>query len=250
MTVRYLLAALAAGLFAGVLMTPVQMARIVPIILHAEEFEGSGNHHEMAGISHETTEKVVHAAENPAATPVEAAHDHEAAGSVDEKPLLLGRFWNTVFANLVSGAGFGLLLGGVALVSGLVINFRNGVIWGVAGWMAFQFLPSLGLPPELPGFPEVDLHARQVWWVATVGMAIGGMLLLFSRKETLARIVGIVLLIAPHVYGAPQPVDISAPVPAYLAAEFVMAALSTTLFFWLVLGLAMGWFMERVEKHA
>ncbi len=249
MTVRFLLAALAAGLLAGILMTPVQMARIVPIILHAEEFEGVENHHEMAGMSHETVEKVAPAAEKAtAALPVEA-HDHAAAEKGDEQPLLLGRFWNTVFANLVSGAGFGLLLGGVALLSGMPINFRNGVIWGVAGWMAFQFLPSLGLPPELPGFPEVDLQARQIWWVATVGMAIAGMLLLFSRKETLARITGIVLLVAPHIYGAPQPVDISASVPAYLAAEFVMAALSTTLFFWLVLGLAMGWFMERAEKH-
>ena len=249
MTVRYLLAALAAGLLAGVLMIPVQMARIVPIILHAEEFEGGGNHHEMAGMGHKIAENVAPVGETAVATPAVETHDHEATEASDEKPLLLGRFWNTNFANLVSGAGFGLLLGGVALLSGMTINFRNGVIWGVAGWMAFQFLPSLGLPPELPGFPEVDIHARQVWWVATVGMAIAGMLLLFSRKETLARIAGIVLLVAPHIYGAPQPVDISAPVPAYLAAQFVMAALSTTLFFWLVLGLAMGWFMERVEKH-
>lgn len=249
MTVRYLLAALAAGLLAGVLMTPVQMARIVPIILHAEEFEGGGNHHEMAGMDHKTAENAAPAAETAMATPAVEAHDHDAAEASDEKPLLLGRFWNTVLSNLVSGAGFGLLLGGVALLSGMTINFRNGVLWGAAGWMAFQFLPSLGLPPELPGFPEVDLHARQVWWVATVGMAIAGMLLLFSRKETLARIAGIALLVAPHIYGAPQPVDISAPVPAYLAAEFVMAALSTTLFFWLVLGLAMGWLMERAEKH-
>jgi cobalt transporter subunit CbtA len=249
MTVRYLLAALAAGLLAGVLMTPVQMTRIVPIILHAEEFEGGGNHHEMAGMGHKIAENVAPVGETAVVTPAVEAHDHAATEASDEKPLLLGRFWNTIFANLVSGAGFGLLLGGVVLLSGMTINFRNGVIWGVAGWMAFQFLPGLGLPPELPGFPEVDLHARQVWWVATVGMAIAGMLLLFSRMEMLARIAGIALLVAPHIYGAPQPVDISAPVPAYLAAEFVMAALSTTLFFWLVLGLAMGWFMERAEKH-
>ena len=40
MIVRYLLAALVAGLFSGVLMTAAQEARVVPLILHAEEFEG------------------------------------------------------------------------------------------------------------------------------------------------------------------------------------------------------------------
>ncbi len=249
MTVRYLLAAIAAGLLAGTLVTPVQMARIVPIILLAEEYEGFGNHHEMAVLGHETAEKTAPATGTAVVSPVVEAHGHVAAEAGDDQPLLPGRFWNTVLANLVSGAGFGLLLGGVALLSGMTINIRNGVVWGAAGWMAFQFLPGLGLPPELPGFPEVDLHARQVWWVATVAMAIAGMLLLFSRKEALARAAGIALFIAPHIYGAPQPVDISATVPAYLAAEFVMAALSTTLFFWLVLGLAMGWLMEHVEKH-
>ena len=45
MIVRYLLAALLAGLLTGVLITPVQYARIVPLILHAEEFEsGEATH--------------------------------------------------------------------------------------------------------------------------------------------------------------------------------------------------------------
>ena len=42
MIVRILLAALAAGLLAGLLITPVQYARVIPLILHAETFEGDG----------------------------------------------------------------------------------------------------------------------------------------------------------------------------------------------------------------
>jgi predicted cobalt transporter CbtA len=41
MTIRILLAALAAGLFAGILMTPVQLRQTVPLILHAEQFEAA-----------------------------------------------------------------------------------------------------------------------------------------------------------------------------------------------------------------
>ena len=42
MVVKYLLAALVAGLFSGALMTVAQEARVIPLILHAEEYEGGG----------------------------------------------------------------------------------------------------------------------------------------------------------------------------------------------------------------
>jgi cobalt transporter subunit CbtA len=244
MTVRYLLAAIAAGLLAGILMTPVQYRQVVPIIVHAEEFEGAAQ----AGAT-------AHAADHqPAAqaAPAASGHVHAHGGTTDggDSPLLLGRFWNTVLANLVTGAGFALLMTGVSLISGVAIRFSTGLAWGAAGWLAVQFLPGLGLPPELPGFPYVDLQARQFWWTAAVGASISGMALLFLRKENIARAAGIVLLLGPHLYGAPQPADMASEVPAFLAAEFVMAALSTTLFFWLALGLLLGFFMDRSGKAA
>jgi cobalt transporter subunit CbtA len=234
MTVRILLAALAAGLLAGILMTPVQYRQIVPIILHAEEFEGGKAAHD-------------HAASPPAS---EASHEHGAVAAGAEERLLLGRFWNTVMANLVTGAGFALLMAGVSLLSGVSVRFSTGLAWGVAGWLAVQFMPGIGLPPELPGFPYVDLTMRQYWWTAAVAASVTGLSLLFLQRNNLGRTAGIVLMLSPHVYGAPQPADISAEVPAYLAAEFVMAALSTTLFFWLALGLLLGFFMDRFGKPA
>ena len=61
---------------------------------------------------------------------------------------------------------------------------------------------------------------------------------------------GIVLIAAPQVYGAPQPADLSSAVPAVLGAEFAVAALATTLFFWIVLGLSLGFANEKVAKAA
>lgn len=235
MIVRHLLAALAAGLLAGILMTPVHFRQVAPIIIHAEEFEVAA--------------KADHA---HVAVPAAAGHvhEHDATAGGAEQPLLLGRVWNTVMANLVTGAGFALLMSGVSLLSGVAVRFSTGLAWGAAGWLAVQFLPGIGLPPELPGFPHVDLQARQFWWVAAVAASVAGMAHLFLRRENLARIAGMALLLAPHVYGAPQPADISSEVPAFLAAEFVMAALSTTLFFWLALGLLLGFFMDRCGKPA
>jgi cobalt transporter subunit CbtA len=238
MTIRVLLAAIAAGLLAGLLMTPVHLRQVVPLILEAEKFEtahsdsgvSAGAHGDGAQRAHEVAE---------VSEPVEAAADGG-----------LSRNWNTLLANLVTGAGFGLLLAGVSLLSGVNLSFSTGLAWGAAGWLAIQFFPAIGLPPELPGFPFIDGQQRQYWWFATAAASIAGMLALVSRRGLAATIIGLALIVAPHLYGAPRPADISSEVPAFLAAEFVMASLSTTLFFWLVLGLSLGFLLDRSRKPA
>ena len=117
-------------------------------------------------------------------------------------------------------------------------------------WLAVHMLPAIGLPPELPGFPAADLTQRQIWWVATVVLSAGGLYLLVLKPSIVAKIAGIVLIAAPQVYGAPQPSDISSNVPAVLGAEFAVAALATTLFFWIVLGLSLGFANEKIAKAA
>lgn len=261
MVIRVLLAAIAAGLVAGILMSPLQYTKVVPIILHAEEFEGHAhgvNGAEAAPVvkksehSHGdgTTPSAGH--EPVAADSTVAKSDHvddEATktGAASEEPLWLGRVWNTVLANLVSGAGYGLLMAAVSLACGVNVTFSSGLVWGTLGWLCVQLLPALGLPPELPGFPHIDLNERQYWWAATVAASVMGFWLALLSKSTLMRIFGAVLLVSPHAYGAPQPVDISSLVPAYLAAQYAVASLATMLFFWLVLGLSLGWFMDRLK---
>ncbi|MGL4488771.1 MAG: CbtA family protein [Rhizobiaceae bacterium] len=263
MIIRVLLAALAAGLLAGILMTPLQYTKVIPIIKHAEMFEGGHSHDHGAAsakVDHVHSDGTAHSAEHEVVTATDAekagAHTHsepaeassaKSSSAHEEEPLFLGRFWNTLFTGLVTGAGFALLLAGVSMAAGVNVTFSTGLVWGVLGWLCVQFLPSLGLPPALPGFPHADLSERQVWWVATVGLSIIGFWLMLLTKSQATRALGMVALLAPHLYSAPQPVDISSAVPAYLAAQYVVATLATTLFFWVALGLALGFFMDRMK---
>lgn len=264
MIVRYLLAALVAGLFSGVLMTAAQEARVVPLILHAEEFEGgdeaapaaegttpgTGTEGAAQTQDHSSLGAVILDVAS-ALSPVSVAYAHEGEDH-EEGGIMFGmsRFSGTLLANLVTGAGFGLLLAGFSLVSGHPITVANGALWGAAGWLAVHMLPAIGLPPELPGFPAADLGDRQVWWIATVVLSAAGLYLLFLKQNIVAKVIGIVLIAAPQVYGAPQPGDISSNVPAVLGAEFAVAALATTLFFWIVLGLSLGFANEKIAKAA
>jgi len=245
MMVRYLLAALAAGLIAGVFMSVAQEIKVTPLILHAEEFENVGGDH----VEHNLTplgSSIL--ALTDFLNPVTRAYAHEG----EEGGALFGldRLGGTILANLVVGAGYGLILLAAVLLTGIPITVKAGVLWGAAGWLTFQFLPALGLPPELPGFPAADLADRQVWWAATVILSAAGLYLLVARSEVWGKIAGVVVLALPHVYGAPQPEIITSDVPALLAAEFAVATLATTAFFWVVLGLLMGAAMDRLEEGA
>ena len=108
-------------------------------------------------------------------------------------------------ANLVVGAGYGLLLAAVALLTGRAITLRTGALWGAAAWVAVQLMPALGLPPELPGMPVADLTARQIWWVCDRPASGAGVYLLALRPQAWAKALGLVLLAAPQIAGAPQP---------------------------------------------
>jgi cobalt transporter subunit CbtA len=243
MIVRLLLAALAAGLIAGMAMTPAQYAKIVPLIVHAETYENGDAGHD-------------HGVSETASAVEPAGHDHAAHDHGDEESVLgFGRLGNTILANLVAGCGFALMLAAVALLSGFEFpkgreGVVRGVLLGAAGWFSVQLAPSFSLPPELPGFPYADLFARQSWWMITVALSAAGVWLIAVRREWLLNLAGVVLIVAPHIWGAPQPDDISSELPALLAAEYASAALATTLFFWLLLGGLLGSFLSRIpEEH-
>ncbi|WP_438753045.1 CbtA family protein [Pararhizobium sp. O133] len=259
MVIKTILAALVAGLIAGVFMTAAQELRVTPLILHAEEYEGKEPAAGQPATEQPATEQQ-HShlkQQSPvdyvlsALSPITPAYAHE-EGEHEEGGIMFGmsRFSGTLLANLVAGSGFGLLLAGVSLVIGYPITLRNGALWGACGWLAVHLLPALGLPPELPGFPAADLQDRQIWWVATILFSGAGLYLIVLRGEFVAKAAGLLLLIAPHLYGAPQPVDISSAVPAVLGAEFAVAALATTLAFWIVLGVVSGFINDRFLKSA
>ena len=241
MITRFLLAALGAGLLAGLLITPVQYARIVPLIVHAETFEGEGGHSHAetaAPHSHDAAVPHYHAAVTPADAP-------EAA---EAPPLTDSRLFNTVLANLVTGAGFALILAAASLILDRAVTVRNSALWGAAGFCILSLAPALSLPPELPAMPAADLFARQMWWLATVILAAGGVYALALRGEIWAKALGGVALIAPHLYGAPRPDDLASPVPPMLAAEFAVASLVTAAAFWLILAALSGYAFDRLRE--
>lgn len=239
MLIRYLLATLAAGLLAGLLVTPAMYLKTVPLIIQAEVYEEAGGGH-----SHGPAESAPH--EHAAETP---AHDHAATAAPAEEEagaeLPFGRLGNTILANLVAGAGFALLLGGIALLIGRPITVQNGLYWGMAGFFAVAFLPALGLSPELPAMPADDLAERQLWWISTVVLSGVGLYLIVLRGEIWAKLLGLIAIIAPHLYGAPHPEDIASPIPSLLASQYAVASLATNLFMWAVIGLALGWFIQH-----
>lgn len=231
MIARVLLAAIAAGLLAGLLMTAVQTWRVVPLIKQAEAYENGAP----AGHSH-----------GDAAT----AHDHAApADDGAGANALTSRFTGTLLANLVLGAGYALVLAGISLATGRAVTLANGLAWGACSWLAAQFLPSMGLAPELPGFPYIDLAARQTWWIATVVLSGVGLLLISAGRGLPWIVAGLALIALPHAYGAPVADDIASELPAMIASEYAVAALASTLAFWLALGLLLGAAMDRFSTR-
>lgn len=244
MIIRYLLAAIVAGLISGVLMTGAQEIKVIPLILHAEQYEAGVVGHDHSAIK--ALPGLSQLAEQ--FNPVSGAYAH--GGAEEASGLLFGlsRLGGTLMANLVTGAGFGLLLLAATLLTGTNITLKTGVLWGAAGWLVFQFLPAIGLPPELPGSPAAALQDRQLWWMVTVFVSALGLYCLVLRDASWEKALGVLLVAAPHLYGAPVPDDIVSDVPAYLAAEFVVAALATTAFFWIVLGLLLGGTLDRLGR--
>ncbi|MBC7281229.1 CbtA family protein [Hoeflea sp.] len=253
MIVRLLLAALAAGLIAGMAMTPAQYVKIVPLILQAETYEGGSHDHGAA----EAVSSTAAAGPETAEVTASAAHGHDANDQAydegDESMLGLGRLGDTVLANLVAGAGFALMLAAVALIAGIAFpagrdGLMRGLLLGAGAWFCVQLAPSFGLPPAVPGFPHADLADRQSWWMLTVGLSAVGLWLVALRPEAIAKALGVALIAAPHVWGAPVPGDLSSDVPAYLASAYAAASLATTLFFWLLLGGLLAHFLSRIPE--
>jgi cobalt transporter subunit CbtA len=222
------------GLITGLGMTLAQEFTTVPLILKAEVFEQ---------------------AEEAKAPPAPAHED--AAGAAEHEH---GEGWapqdgfeRTAFtfaANVLTAIGFALLLIAVSELAGGIVDWRQGVFWGLAAFTVFTLAPGLGLPPELPAMPAAELGPRQVWWVATALSTAGGIALLVYGQSVLAVVAAVALIVAPHIVGAPQPVSHDSPIPENLHHSFVVAVVLTTMVFWVLLGGLTGYFRRRFVSPA
>lgn len=235
---RIFLAAVLAGAVAGLVNAGLQQWRIVPLILEAETFESGGHSHgQTAAEEHVHEDGTVHLHETESGA---AEHAEEWAPADGWE-----RTGYTILATLLAGIGFTLVIAAVSLVTGLTITPVNGVLWGLAGFAAFNLAPALGLPPELPGMAAADLTARQVWWWGTA-IATGLAAYTIAQFRTVwAAGIAAVLVLAPHIIGAPAAPEAHSDVPAHLATAFAANALGAALVFWLLAGSVYGWLNLR-----
>jgi cobalt transporter subunit CbtA len=228
--------AVVAGLFAGLVMAAMQSFTTVPLILQAETFENAG---EAAAPAENAATETTH--NHDAATP---AHEHDEDGWAPADGF--ERTFYTVAANIVTSIGFALILLVASEAAGGIRSWRQGVLWGLAGFAVFTLAPGLGLPPELPAMPAADLGERQVWWWFAVVATAAGLALIAFRGTVVWSLVGLALIVVPHLVGAPQPVSHESPIPENLHHQFVVITTVTNLIFWVVLGGLAGALRDRL----
>ena len=81
---------------------------------------------------------------------------------------------------------------------------------------------------------------------AAAAMAAGGLWLLVFSNGLVLKTIGVVILVAPHMIGAPHPSELgTGKVPAELAAQFAATSIVITALFWALLGGFSGFFFGR-----
>jgi len=256
MTQRLLAGALFAGVAAGILAAVLHFAFIQPVLLLGEEYESGARVH-FAGLAAAAPADAGHShAEGSAAhshdadtTGTEAAaagaaqeaegHSHDAVAPGAEGDGSLTRNTLTVLFTVLIYCGYALILSAAMRVAGRfghVPNAVQGILWGLAGFLALQGAPALGLAPEMPGTPAADLTLRQIWWLLTVLATAGGLALMALRRDALSWIAAIVVLAAPHVIGAPEPERFAGVAAPEAAALFAARSLMVGLVVWASLG--------------
>ena len=226
MFTRIAVSALFAGFLTGLIAALLQLVFVQPVLLHAELYEsGTLNHFGDAG-------------EGPAA----------AIPGID-----LERDGLSVLFTTLTYTGYAfLLVAAMALAEdrGVRIAVRQGLVWGVAGFLAVQLAPAFGIPPELPGSAAAEIGPRQIWWFGTVGATAAGLALIAFGRGWALRGAAAVLILAPHVIGAPHPDEFIGPTPPELAGLFAARALGTGLAAWSLLGLLAAYFWQRESRRA
>jgi cobalt transporter subunit CbtA len=221
MVERIFTAAIIAGMIAGLFMTVLQQTHLTNFILEAETFEvGATDGH---------------------------ADDHNHDGEAWSPQDGLERTAYSGLANVLTAVAFGLLLCAGYAMRGQV-NWRQGALWGIAGFLSINLAPALGLPPELPGAAVTPIDQRQIWWVVTVVLTIVGLALVAFGPRYHWKAAGAFAIALPHLVGAPQPDSHVGLAPAELVQAFIYASLIGNALFWIVLGISSGYLFNRFDR--
>lgn len=240
------------GLFAGFLTaliySVVQAVTVTPLIFEAEVYEQAGGGHSHGPAVHLHQDGAQHLHESGV-----SAVASEPAAPVTAEPWEpsdgIERYGFTFLANIVTAVGFAFVMVAAFAVWGKPVDLRVGLWWGLAGYAVFALAPSLGLPPEAPGAAAAPLEARQAWWFGAMAATAVGLGLLVFAKPLWLRLIGVPVILLPHLIGAPHPVGLEPGLaPPELAALYVVWSLVTTLIFWLLLGASAGEIYRRLGE--
>ena len=233
---KLIVSALVAGFGAGVLIAVLQITLLSPMIMEAEEYESGV-------LTHFT---------GAADAPAHGDHDdgHATAHSHDTDESWVSRSARTLLSTTLTSLGFAFVMVagfGAAARGGIEVTARSGVLWGLAGFIAFMLAPSMGLPPELPGSIAAPLEDRQFWWIGTAIASTAGIAAIAFGKNWAHWGAGVVLLALPHVIGAPMTDVYGGVVPPELQGEFVGLSLGVSAIGWAILGLLGGYAWAKQE---
>lgn len=224
MTKRIFASALFAGLAVGLITAALQFLFVTPLLLEGELYESGARLHFATNGSPQSE------AGAPSYTREDMRH-------------LL-----TISFNILAYSGFALLLAAgfaIAQTRGVQIKARDGVLWGLVGFASLHLAPAFGLAPELPGTVGAALEDRQLWWIATVLATAAGLIGAMVIKSPWAKLGAVVLIAAPHVFGAPQIDTYFGVAPPELSALFATRSLGVAAVSWVLLGGLTGYFWAR-----
>jgi cobalt transporter subunit CbtA len=240
-----LLAAIAVGIITGIVYGLFQQTQISPIIYGAEQFEVLDA---PASHSHSTQEQTSVSsveASTPAWSPKNGAE----------------RIFSTMSANITIAIAYALMMISLMALHNAKANkpkitATSGALWGIAALLALFIAPALfGLHPEVPGTVAAELINRQQWWMFCAGISLVGLAALYYAP-TKIKFIGIILLAAPHIVGAPLPqshgfanTDPAAvqTLTALTSEFFIMTTIGMSIFF-VLLGSLSGFAVQRFVK--
>src|SRR5260370_27996585 len=112
---RLIYAAICAGLLSGIIAAGAHLLGTVPLIIEAETYEQAAQH----------------------ATAAAHATEWEPENGVERAAF-------TLAADLLTAIGFGLLLAAGLTLRGGAVTWRDGRLWGLAGFAPFTPAPGFG----------------------------------------------------------------------------------------------------------
>ncbi len=160
----------------------------------------------------------------------------------------------SLMANVLICFAYALILSSLMALKN-VASVEKGLFWGGCAYLAVFVAPALGLPPEIPGMEAAQIEHRQAWWIMTViGTIIGLWLLFFNTK--IFKGLGLILLLIPHILGAPtaeihgfansNPEAIKTL--TILWEEFILQTSIANALLWLIIGAGTGFLNRKFDS--